>query len=261
MGNVVRILLLRLSFVRLRQANCSSSAVADASCSFQVVEGQSALHTPFRLLPLVVVGLIINVLTGILVNKASASILLLGACSLSAVSPLLFAVLSPKWSYWAAAFPAMCLSPISEDLLYILSNLVITNAFPDETQALAGSIFNTVGQLGNSVGLAATAMLAFGHYCGGEALSGSCARRLSCGLLHVLRCRHGGYDHCDSGLEKERESRDQEGVASAATWMHHIGSAAGNLPFPLLADSLFDPGRSDNPGAAFDGVSCSASLS
>jgi MFS family permease len=107
-------------------------------------------------------GAATNIAIGFLVNKISAMVLVPVSLITSAVGPLLFAILSPSWPYWAAAFPAMCLSPIASDTLFTVSNIVITNSFPDKTQALAGGVFNTVSQLGNSIGLAATAMLAAG---------------------------------------------------------------------------------------------------
>ena len=107
-------------------------------------------------------GAATNIVTGFFVNKISAGILVLASLALAAVAPLLFAILDPGWSYWAAAFPAMVLSPLASDVLFTVSNLVITSSFPDRTQALAGGVFNTVAQLGNSIGLAATAMLASG---------------------------------------------------------------------------------------------------
>lgn len=107
-------------------------------------------------------GATINVVTGFFVNKVSAGVLVLVSLAIAAVSPLLFAILSPNWPYWWAAFPAMVLSPVASDVLFTVSNLVITSSFPDKTQALAGGVFNTVAQLGNSIGLAATAMLASG---------------------------------------------------------------------------------------------------
>ena len=62
----------------------------------------------------------------------------------------------------------MCLSPISSDVLFNISNLVITASFPANEQALAGGIFSTVSQLGNSVGLAVTAMRASAITSGAE---------------------------------------------------------------------------------------------
>ncbi|KAJ5530415.1 Major facilitator superfamily domain general substrate transporter, partial [Penicillium freii] len=70
------------------------------------------------------------------------------------------AVASPSWTYWTAPFIAMTLSPINGDVLSTVSSLIISRAFPDDSMALAGSVFNTISQLGNSVGLAVTAVIA-----------------------------------------------------------------------------------------------------
>lgn len=45
-------------------------------------------------------------------------------------------------------------------VLFTVSNLVISDAFPPEVQSLAGGVFNEVSQFGNSVGLAVTAAIA-----------------------------------------------------------------------------------------------------
>ncbi|KAL8942676.1 MAG: hypothetical protein Q9216_001530 [Gyalolechia sp. 2 TL-2023] len=54
----------------------------------------------------------------------------------------------------------MALSPVHPDVLFTVSNLIISNAFPGEEQSLAGGVFNQVSQIGNSVGLAFTAAIA-----------------------------------------------------------------------------------------------------
>lgn len=127
---------------------------------FQVTQGLDALGAALRFLPMVIVGIATNVVAGFVMDKISAGKLVFAGGLLSAVSPLLFAVQDPRWTYWAAGFPAMCLSVVSTDLLFNVSNLVITSSFPSKDQALAGGIFNTVTQLGNSVGPAVTAIIA-----------------------------------------------------------------------------------------------------
>ncbi|KAH6895940.1 integral membrane protein [Thelonectria olida] len=127
---------------------------------FQVTQGLDALGAAVRFLPMVIVGLATNVVAGFVMDKISAGKLVLVGSLLSAASPLLFALQDPEWTYWAAGFPAMCLSVVSTDLLFNVSNLVITSSFPSKDQALAGGVFNTVTQLGNSVGPAITAIIA-----------------------------------------------------------------------------------------------------
>ena len=131
-----------------------------ATLFIQIVQQVSALQTSLRFLPQVVVGFGTAMMTGYLIDKVSASLLVLITSILSAASPLLFATASPSWTYWAAAFPAMCLSPIATEILFNVSNHVITSAFPKNKQALAGGVFATVSQFGNSLGLAVTAMVA-----------------------------------------------------------------------------------------------------
>jgi len=126
----------------------------------QDIQHVSALQTSLRFLPQVVFGFATSMVNGYLMDKVSASILVLITSLLSAASPLLFAIQSPTWTYWAAAFPALCISPIATDVLFNVSNLVITSSFKKNEQALAGGIYATVSQLGNSIGLAITAMVA-----------------------------------------------------------------------------------------------------
>ncbi|KAF4630165.1 hypothetical protein G7Y89_g7981 [Cudoniella acicularis] len=49
---------------------------------------------------------------------------------------------------------------MSTYVLYTISNLIIADAFPASKQSLAGGIFNTATQIGNSVGLAIGAVIA-----------------------------------------------------------------------------------------------------
>lgn len=45
-------------------------------------------------------------------------------------------------------------------VLFTVSSLIISRTFPSTSQAIAGGVFNTVSQLGNSIGLAVTAAIA-----------------------------------------------------------------------------------------------------
>ncbi|KAL9636137.1 MAG: hypothetical protein Q9164_003008 [Protoblastenia rupestris] len=131
-----------------------------ATLLMQKIQHISALQTSLRFLPLVIFSVSANIVAGYLVDKVAASMLAFGATTLSAITPLLLAILRPEWAYWAAIFPAMCLVPLSSDLLFNVSNLVITATFPANEQALAGGVFSTVSQLGSSIGLAITAAIA-----------------------------------------------------------------------------------------------------
>lgn len=44
--------------------------------------------------------------------------------------------------------------------MYTIAILVMTAAFPSQTQALAGGVFNMLSQIGKSVGIATSALIA-----------------------------------------------------------------------------------------------------
>ena len=127
---------------------------------FQVTQQLSGLQAALRFLPLVIMSLVTNLVAGLVLDRISAMTFVLVSGLFSAAAPAIFALLDPKWPYWFGKFPAMCICVFSTDLLFNISNIVITNSFPPKDQALAEGIFNTVSQLGNSIGLAVTTIVA-----------------------------------------------------------------------------------------------------
>ncbi|PGH16575.1 hypothetical protein AJ79_01681 [Helicocarpus griseus UAMH5409] len=121
---------------------------------FQRLQHLSPLETSARFAPMIVAGALTNIATGLVVNRVPADILCVCAASASAIAPLLMAVARPGWSYWAAAFVATALIPVSADTLFTVANLVVTGIFPKKTHGLAGGVFNTLAQIGMAVGLA-----------------------------------------------------------------------------------------------------------
>lgn len=49
---------------------------------------------------------------------------------------------------------------MSADVLFSIGLIVVSEIFPDNTQALAGAVFNTAGQFGTSIGLALIGIVA-----------------------------------------------------------------------------------------------------
>ncbi|KAH7327420.1 major facilitator superfamily domain-containing protein [Rhexocercosporidium sp. MPI-PUGE-AT-0058] len=127
---------------------------------FQEIQHLTPLSTSLRFLPTVVCGLLTNIATGLLVRKIPATYLVGISSAFSALACVLMAVVRPEWNYWVCAFWAVGLSPMSSDVLYTISNLIITSSFPPTKQSLAGGVFNTVSQIGNSVGLTVGAVIA-----------------------------------------------------------------------------------------------------
>lgn len=127
---------------------------------FQDVQGLSATSSSVRFLPEPVTGTAVNILIGLYVHRLQANWTLIVSFIASAISPLLLAVMRKGASYWEFEFPAVALIPVGTDVLYTISQLIITAEFDEHTQALAGGVFNTVAQIGKSVGLALSAVVA-----------------------------------------------------------------------------------------------------
>jgi len=127
---------------------------------FQEVQKISAIQTSIRFLPAPIAGALANLVMGLIAHKVRADYAVIVGVSLTTIGALLMCVIQPEWSYWACAFAAVFLNPMGADALFTISNLVITSVFPARTQGLAGGVFNTVAQIGKSVGLATSGVIA-----------------------------------------------------------------------------------------------------
>ncbi|KAI4593846.1 hypothetical protein KJ359_008887 [Pestalotiopsis sp. 9143b] len=127
---------------------------------FQLVDEVSLLDTSLRFLPQPVAGAAIGFCTGFLVHRVRANYMILTSTVVSTAAPLLMALASPKQSYRSAAFPALTLNAIGADCLYTVSNLIISSLFEPNMQGAAGGVFNTVAQVGKTLGLAIGTLIA-----------------------------------------------------------------------------------------------------
>lgn len=127
---------------------------------FQDVQHISAIQTSIRFLPAPIAGTLANMVMGLIAHRVRADWAVTIGVACTSMAALLMCIIQPQWTYWACAFPAVFLNPIGADALFTISNLVITSVFPGKTQGLAGGVFNTVAQIGKSVGLATSAVIA-----------------------------------------------------------------------------------------------------
>ncbi|KAI0505163.1 MFS general substrate transporter [Xylaria bambusicola] len=130
-----------------------------SSLFFQEVQSTSALGASLRILPSLIAGALINLFTGLFVNRIPVMWSVLATAVLSAVAPLLMAVIGPAQSYWHGALFAQILAPLSCDVLFTVGLLVISDVFPPHMQALSGAVFNTCAQLGTAIGLSVTSII------------------------------------------------------------------------------------------------------
>ncbi|KAI4705608.1 hypothetical protein J4E81_000492 [Alternaria sp. BMP 2799] len=133
-----------------------------SSLYFQEVQHASMLATSLYLLPNLLAGVLIQISVGLFVHRIPARWLVAGSAFICAISPLLMAVVPPAWSYWKLAFWAQMFAPFSADVLFTVGLIIVSDNFPEKTQALAGAVFNTVAQFGMSLGMGSCQVVALG---------------------------------------------------------------------------------------------------
>ncbi|KAK7900073.1 hypothetical protein LTR67_003819 [Exophiala xenobiotica] len=137
-------------------------ALLTYALGFQEIQDTGTLTTSLQLLPNVVVGIVLGLSCGLFVDKVAAGWLVIITSILCACAPLLMAIMNPRWTYWYMAFWAQALSPFSVDVLFTVGMLIVSDVFPDKSQALAGAVFSTVGQFGLSFGVGLCQLVALG---------------------------------------------------------------------------------------------------
>ncbi|KAI0201867.1 MFS general substrate transporter [Astrocystis sublimbata] len=130
-----------------------------ASLFFQNVQKISALGASIRILPSLIAGALINLSTGLFINRMPVVWPVLVSSLLSAGGTLLMALIDPAWPYWYDAFFAQVLTPLSCDILFTVGLLVISDVFPSHMQGLSGAVFQTCAQLGTAIGLSVTSVV------------------------------------------------------------------------------------------------------
>jgi len=82
---------------------------------FQEVQHHSTTTTSLYFIPCVIAGATTNIASGLLVSRVKANHIALAGAIGTMIAPLLMANMDIEWSYWRAAFWAMCLVPLSAD--------------------------------------------------------------------------------------------------------------------------------------------------
>lgn len=137
-----------------------------SSLYFQEVQHASTFTTSLYLLPNLATGVLINIVVGFFVHRVPARWLVASSALICALSPMLMALMNPNWNYWYLAFWAQVAAPFSIDVLFTVGLIIVSDSFPEETQALAGAVFNTVAQFGLSLAMGSCQVVALGVQAG-----------------------------------------------------------------------------------------------
>lgn len=120
---------------------------------YQQYLGLGPVLSMIRMLPLSPAGVICTVVVALSASRVPGIVLLVIGCSVMSLSPLLFAVQDASATYWAFGFPASVFSVFGSDLVYASGSIFVARVSLPQEQSLAGGLFNTLAQVGTSIGL------------------------------------------------------------------------------------------------------------
>ncbi|KAJ5183963.1 hypothetical protein N7492_001579 [Penicillium capsulatum] len=130
-----------------------SSVTFYLSLYLQELKHLSALEITAQLLPMVVSGVLVNVVCALILHKVSNKLLTgIGALAYTA-SFLILSFMKQETIYWAFIFPALLLVVVGADIQFNVTNMYVMSSLPPSQQSIAGGIFNTVSKLCNNLGL------------------------------------------------------------------------------------------------------------
>jgi MFS family permease len=130
-----------------------SSVTFWLSLYLQDIKHRTALEITVRLLPMVISGVLVNVVCGLILHRVSNKLLTgIGALAYTA-SFLILSFMNAETTYWAFIFPALILVVVGADIQFNVTNMYVMSSLPPSQQSIAGGIFNTVNKLCNNLGL------------------------------------------------------------------------------------------------------------
>ncbi|KIM81923.1 hypothetical protein PILCRDRAFT_820793 [Piloderma croceum F 1598] len=130
-----------------------------ATLYYQQVKLLSAIETSLHFIPMAVAGFSVNVITGYAMGRTPGHMLILLGLIGTVAAPLIFALIDVDSSYWAMMFLVM-IFVVGADVIYPVGNLHIASTFGEDSQSLAGGVFNVATRIGTSIGLAVTSSIA-----------------------------------------------------------------------------------------------------
>jgi len=136
-----------------------SSWIFFAVLYYQTYLGLSPVLSMLRMLPMIVAGIMLNVIVFLAVAHIPGVVLISFGCLATAAGCLLFAIIDPSAPYWAFSFPGTILIVVGADFAFATGSIFVAKVALPHEQSLAGGVYNTVIQVGGAFGLAVTTVL------------------------------------------------------------------------------------------------------
>lgn len=126
---------------------------------FQDVWHMSALEVAVHVLPMAIMGIIVNIVAGLVLHRVSNKLLMYVGTIAYVIAFLLFSVNRYTSSYWDFCFTAFILMVVGADLEFNVANMYVMSSLPPSQQSIAGGIFQTVTRLCMTIGFGVTTAL------------------------------------------------------------------------------------------------------
>lgn len=134
---------------------CFNIFLVFATYLYQDYQGLTEIQTTLRFLPSGITGVLAVFASSQIVARIDGYWLTIFGILAVAAASLLFAIpIPPDTTYWAYGFPGMIIVTLGADTLYPCLTLLVMRSVPHEDQASGAAIFQTIGQIGRSLGLA-----------------------------------------------------------------------------------------------------------
>ncbi|KZS91971.1 putative efflux transporter [Sistotremastrum niveocremeum HHB9708] len=130
-----------------------------ATIYYQSYREFTPMLTVVRFLPMTVTGILCNVAVALVIGRLPVHYLVAIGCTLTAIAPLLFAIINNSAPYWAFGFPAAIVAVFGADFVFASGTIFVAKVALPHEQSLAGALFNTLTQLGTAFGLAVSTIV------------------------------------------------------------------------------------------------------
>jgi MFS family permease len=119
----------------------------------QLVRGWSVLHYAAGFVPFGVGATAAVFLSAWLIPRLAAQWVMAIGVVMSLAANLILATMPAQQSYWAQTFPAIVLSSVCPDFVYVAAQIIASNSAGRKQQGVAGSLIGTLNLYGNALGL------------------------------------------------------------------------------------------------------------
>lgn len=112
-----------------------------------------------RFIPMLVLGLLLNISFGFFSHRIPAQLLMIIGCLGTAASCILSAMMDTTASYWHYNFASVALSVVGPDFVFATGTMYGSQISSQSEQAVTGGLFHTFAQMGNAIGLSLATLL------------------------------------------------------------------------------------------------------